>query len=104
MSWNVLEMKKVKEARIVKAKVNISNAQIRQKRNYGKWYETKDDLDVGDLVLYEYQRNKNRKGGKMDKRFSGPYEIRDIMRASNMFVGARTWRNKETESAISSSA
>ena len=33
LSWNVLEIKKVKEATIGNAKVNISNAQIRQKRN-----------------------------------------------------------------------
>ena len=86
LSWNVSEMKKVKEATIGNAKVNISNAQIRQKRNYDKRYEEKDQLDVGDIVLYEYQRNKNRKGGKMEKRFSGPYELKYISKAGNCLL------------------
>ena len=85
LSWNVLEMKKVKEAIIGNAKVNILNAQIRQKRNYDKRYEQKDELDVGDLVLYEYQQKK-RKGGKLNKRYSGPYEIKDISKSGNCLL------------------
>ena len=64
------EMKKVKETMIGRAKVNIANAQIRQKRNYDKRFETKEKFEIGDLVLLENQVNKNRKGGKRQNRFS----------------------------------
>ena len=33
---------------------------------------------MGDLVLLENQRNKNRKGGKRDVKYSGPYTIMEI--------------------------
>ena len=77
------EMKKVKETMIGRAKVNIANAQIRQKRNYDKQFETKEKFEIGDLVLLENQVNKNRKGGKGQNRFSGPYAILDISKAGN---------------------
>ena len=77
------EMKKVKETMIGRAKVNIANAQIRQKRNYDKKFETKEKFEIEDLVLLENQVNKNRKGGKRQNRFSGPYTILDISKAGN---------------------
>ena len=71
-------MKKVKEAAIGKAKVNIANAQNRYKRNYDKRFANREVFKMGDLVLLENQRNKNRKGGKRDVKYSGPYTIMDI--------------------------
>ena len=77
------EMKKVMETTIGRAKVNIANAQIRQKRNYDKRFESKENFEIGNLVLLENQVNKNRQGGKREKRFSGPYTILDILKAGN---------------------
>ena len=79
----IKEMKKVKETMIGRAKVNIANVQIRQKRNYDKRFEMKEKFKRGDLVLLENQVNKNRKGGKRQNRFSGPYTILDISKAGN---------------------
>ena len=78
LSFNVEQMKKVKEAAIGKAKVNIANAQNRYKRNYDKRFANREVFKMGDLVLLENQRNKNRKGGKRDVKYSGPYTIMDI--------------------------
>ena len=71
-------MEKVKEAAIGRAKVNIANAQNRYKRNYDKRFANREVFKRGDLVLLENQRNKNRKGGKRDVKYSGPYTIMDI--------------------------
>ena len=78
LSFNVKQMKKVKEAAIGRAKVNIANAQERYKRNYDKRFENREVFKRGDLVLLENQRNKNRKGGKRDVKYSGPYTITEI--------------------------
>ena len=81
LDTTIEQMKKGKETMIRRAKVNIANAQIRQKRNYDKRFESKENFEIGDLVLLENQVNRNRKGGKREKRFSGPYTILDISKA-----------------------
>ena len=58
------ELKKVKETTIGRAKVNIANAQIRQKRNYDKRFESKEKFEIGDSVLLENQVNKIEKEGR----------------------------------------
>ena len=63
LDFNIKQMKTVKNASIGRAKVNIANAQVRQKRNYDKRFENKEHFNVGDIVLLENQINKNRKGG-----------------------------------------
>ena len=78
LSLNVEKMKKVKAAAIGRAKVNIANAQERYKWNYDKRFENREVFSTGDLVLLENQRNKNRKGGKRDVKYSGPYTIMEI--------------------------
>ena len=83
LEYNLQQMKRVKEAAIGRAKVNIANAQIRYKRNYNKRFENKEDFKEGDIVLLENQINKNRKGSKRADRFSGPYEIIEISDAGN---------------------
>ena len=90
LDTTIEQMKKVKETTIGRAKVNIANAQIQQKRNYDKRFESKENFEIGDLVLLENQVNRNRKGGKREKRFSGPYTILDISKAGNC-----TLKNKE---------
>ena len=78
ISFNVEQMKKVKASAIGRAKVNIANAQERYKCNYDKRFENREVFKMGDLVLLENQRNKNRKGGKRDVKYSGPYTIMEI--------------------------
>ena len=78
LSFNVKQMKKVKEAAIGRAKVNIANAQNRYKRNYDKRFANREVFKMGDLVLLENQRNKNKKGGKRDVKYSGPYTIMEF--------------------------
>ena len=90
-------MKKVKETTIGKAKVNIANAQIRQKRNYDKRFESKEKFEIGDSVLLENQVNKNRKGGKRQNRFSGPYTILDISKAGNCTLKHKEGAIKKTK-------
>ena len=91
------EMKKVKETTIGRAKVNIANAQIRQKRNYDKRFESKEKFEIGDSVLLENQVNKNRKGGKRQNRFSGPYTILDISKAGNCTLKHKEGAIKKTK-------
>ena len=47
LSFNVEQMKKVKEAAIGKAKVNIANAQNRYKRNYDKRFANRESVQNG---------------------------------------------------------
>ena len=91
------KMKKVKETMIGRAKVYIANAQIRQKRNYDKQFETKEKFEIGDLVLLENQVNKNRNGGKRQNRFSGPYTILDISKAGNCTLKHKEGTVKKTK-------
>ena len=91
------EMKKVKETMIGRAKVNIANAQIRQKRNYDKRFESKEKFEIGDSVLLENQVNKNCKGGKRQNRFSGPYTILDISKAGNCTLKHKEGGLKKTK-------
>ena len=79
-------MKRIKEAAIGRAKVNIANAQIRYKRNYDKRFGNKEDFKVGDRVLLENQINKNRKGSKGVDRFLGPYKIIEISDDNNNII------------------
>ena len=97
LDTRIEEMKKVKETTIGRAKVNIANAQIRQKRNYDKRFESKENFEIGDLVLLENQVNKNRKGGKRQNRFSGPYTILDISKAGNCTLKHKDGAEKKTK-------
>ena len=98
LEYNLQQMKRVKEAAIGRAKVNIANAQIRYKRNYDKRFENKEDFKVGDIVLLKNQINKNRKGSKRADRFSGPYEIIEISDAGNCTLKMYNERNLVVES------
>ena len=90
-------MKTVKNASIGRAKVNIANAQVRQKRNYDKRFENKESFNVGDIVLLENQINKNRKGGKTSTRFSGPYKIEGISNTGNCTLRHEEGNLKKTK-------
>ena len=83
LKCSIDHMKRLKEVSIGRAKVNIANAQIRQKQNYDKRFENQERFNVGNAVLLENQVNKNRKGRKRAKRYSGPYTIEEISKAGN---------------------
>ena len=85
------------ETMIGRAKVNIANAQIQQKRNYDKRFERKENFEIGNLVLLENQVNKNRQVGKREKRFSGPYTILDISKAGNCTLKHKEGAVKKTK-------
>ena len=97
LDMRIEEMKKVKETTIGRAKVNIANAQIWQKRNYDKRFKSNENFEIGDLVLLENQVNKNRKGGKRQNRFSGPYTILDISKAGNCTLKHKEGAVKKTK-------
>ena len=97
LDMRIEEMKKVMETTIGRAKVNIANVQIRQKMNYDKRFERKENFEIGDLVLLENQVNKNRQGGKREKRFSGPYTILDISKAGNCTLKHKEGAVKKTK-------
>ena len=86
LEYNIQQMKRVKQAAIGRAKVNIANAQTRYKRNYDKRFANKEDFKVGDRVLLENQINKNRTGSKRADRFSGPYKIIEISDVGNCIL------------------
>ena len=69
-------MERVKE----KAAANISKAQEVQKRSYNKRCNP-NNFSIGDEVLLEEVKDKNRCGGKLASRYTGPYEIVDVIRA-----------------------
>ena len=60
------------------AAANIRKAQKKQKRNHDK-RASKTDFEIGDLVLVHNTRKTTRKGGKLEKKWNGPYEIREVM-------------------------
>ena len=59
-----------------KVKENIAKAQEKQKEEYLKRQlkgVTVFDFKVGDKVMIRINKNKGRKGGKMEALWSGPY-------------------------------
>ena len=71
---------------------NIKATQKRQKRNYDKRHgEEGEELNIGDLVVKEEQKNKSRKGGKLEKvREDKLFVIEEILPNGNV-----TLRNVE---------
>ena len=60
-------------------------------------FESKENFEIGDLVLLENQVNRNRKGGKREKRFSEPYTILDISKAGNCTLKHKEGAVKKTK-------
>ena len=71
MSPNVQQTKE-------KAMVNIRRAQDKQKRDYNRRCNP-NNFEIGDEVLVEEVKDKSRCGGKLQTRFTGPYEILDVV-------------------------
>ena len=56
----------------IKTSLNISASQKKQKKQYDRKHQTKQ-LSIDTMVLVENSRQKQRNGGKMDDRYTGPY-------------------------------
>ena len=58
---------------------NISTAQVSQKKYYDIRHSRNFKFAKNDIVIKFLPRNSERKGGKLDDKFSGPYVIDEIM-------------------------
>ena len=63
-----------RETLFAKTSLNISASQKEQKKQYDRKHQTKQ-LSIDTMVLVENSRQKQRNGGKMDDRYTGPYFI-----------------------------
>ncbi len=70
-------LKGVQERIFRDASENIKSATLRTKRNFDKKHVGRIEIAPGDLVLKENTKNRQRKGGKLDELFSGPYRVVD---------------------------
>lgn len=77
------------------ARGNISNAQQKQKEHYDKKHAGTSSIAVGSLALLANAKNKQRKGGKQDPLWLGPYIVENISDK-----GVCTLRNKETGNTL----
>lgn len=57
------------------AKANIIKAQARQKKAYDKKHSCPEVFKIGAVVLKKDFTRKKRKGGKLDSKWVGPYQI-----------------------------
>ena len=70
---------KSREEVFTTAEANIKSAQGKQKETYDRKHQQVSTLSVGMKVLLENTAQKQRKGGKLDSRWLGPYFInRDL--------------------------
>ena len=54
---------------------NIEKAQSRQKKAYDRRKNYISDININDMVMRKLQKNVQRKGGKLEKKFAGPYKV-----------------------------
>ena len=57
---------------------NISMAQVSQKKSYDVRHSRNFKFAKNDIVIKYLPRNSQRKGGKLEDKFSGPYVIDEI--------------------------
>lgn len=76
---NIAQQKKQKLDVSEKVMQNIQKAQKHQKKGFDK-RSNPTLYTTGDGVLLQEVKNQNRAGGKLDTRFTGPYEICDEVR------------------------
>ena len=73
---DMAQIEQERNLRLEEAKANILKAQKKQKeQQYDKKHAKPDLFKKGQLVLKKDSHRKKRKGGKLDKRFLGPYII-----------------------------
>ena len=62
---------------------NIRNAQKRQKKDYNKRHANKRAFEIGEKVLLYNLRRADRKGGKQQDVWDGPYTVAKIFNNGN---------------------
>ena len=60
---------------LTQAKANIDKAQEKQKKDFDKRHHCPETFKLGNLVLKKDMTRKKRKGGKLDTKWIGPFEI-----------------------------
>ena len=75
---HIEEMKQAQAIFFQQATDNLRAAQKKMKRNFDKRYAGFQTLEIGDMVMKEDRRNADRKGGKMEDPWLGPYEVIDF--------------------------
>ena len=72
---NIDKLKKMRDEYILIGQSNIEKAQSRQKKAYNSRKNYVSDININDLVMRKLQKNVQRKGGKLEKKFAGPYKV-----------------------------
>ena len=67
--------KKRRDEQLKAISENIAKAQEQQKRQYDRWYAVAGTYSTGTLVLEKDLARKKRKGGKLDEKWEGPFQI-----------------------------
>ena len=72
---NINKLKKMRDEYILIGQSNIEKAQSRQKKAYDRRKNYVSDININDMVMRKLQKNVQRKGGKLEKKFAGPYKV-----------------------------
>ena len=72
---NIDELKKMRDEYILIGQSNIEKAQSRQKKAYDRRKNYVSDININYMVMRKLQKNVQRKGGKLEKKFAGPYKV-----------------------------
>ena len=72
---NIDELKKMRDEYILIRQSNIEKVQSRQKKAYNRRKNYVSDININDMVMRKLQKNVQRKGGKLEKKFVGPYKV-----------------------------
>ena len=72
---SINKLKKMRDEYILIGQSNIEKAQSRQKKVYDRRKNYVSDININDMVMRKLQKNVQRKGGKLEKKFAGPYKV-----------------------------
>ena len=76
---NAKEMQKIQSEIWSKASMNINKAQMKQKKDYEQRQKKASAFKVGQEVLVRNLKRQDRKGGKQEYPWNGPYTINSIL-------------------------
>ena len=68
----------VQESLFDRASENMKDAQKKMKKRFDKKYKGKPPFDRGTMVMKKIPVNDKRKGGKLEKKWDGPYRVGDF--------------------------
>ena len=72
---NIDKLKKLRDEYILIGQSNIKKVQSRQKKAYDRRKNYVSDININDMVMRKLQKTVQRKGGKLEKKFAGPYKV-----------------------------